>query len=129
MARSTLWLLLVLLLIGSPAVAADRWVGPRAPVVVVPPPEPPPVEVVEQPGLFDIGKAPVARVPEGPQIRYGCRRIWRCDATVCEWRRGCRGVYGYVEGPYYTLEFARRQWESHGLRADRQDRRRRRTQP
>jgi hypothetical protein len=50
-----------------------------------------------------------------PGIRYGCQRVWRCDKTVCEWRRGCWGVYGYVEGPYYTSEFARRQWEQHGL--------------
>jgi hypothetical protein len=48
-------------------------------------------------------------------VRYGCQRVWRCDTTVCEWRRGCRGVYGYYEGPYFTSEFARRLWESHGL--------------
>lgn len=124
MTRSALWLLFAVLLFASPAAAADRWIGPRAPVVVAPPPEPT-VEVVEEP-TFGIGKMPVARAPEGPQIRYGCQRVWRCDAQVCEWRRGCRGVYGYVEGPYYTAAFAQRQWESHGLRVDRQDRRRRR---
>jgi hypothetical protein len=49
-----------------------------------------------------------------PIVRYGCKRVWRCDAAVCEWRRGCWGVYGYMEGPYNTLELARRQWERHG---------------
>jgi hypothetical protein len=49
-----------------------------------------------------------------PVVRYGCKRVWRCDAAVCEWRRGCWGVYGYMEGPYYTLGLAQRQWERHG---------------
>lgn len=49
-----------------------------------------------------------------PTVRYGCSRIWRCDAVICEWRRGCWGVYGYMEGPYYTLDLAKRQWERHG---------------
>jgi hypothetical protein len=49
-----------------------------------------------------------------PIVRYGCKRVWRCDAAVCEWRRGCWGIYGYMEGPYNTLELARRQWERHG---------------
>ncbi len=49
-----------------------------------------------------------------PEVRYGCKRIWRCDSVVCEWRRGCFGTYGYMEGPYYTLELAKRQWERHG---------------
>jgi hypothetical protein len=61
-----------------------------------------------------------------PNIRYGCQRVWRCDKTVCEWRRGCWGVYGYVEGPYYTSEFAKRQWESHNLGIVPQKRRKRR---
>lgn len=55
---------------------------------------------------------PIA-VPE-PKIQYGCQRIWRCDTMVCEWRRGCHGIYGYMEGPYYTQALAKRQWERHG---------------
>lgn len=49
-----------------------------------------------------------------PVVRYGCSRVWRCDPLICEWRRGCWGIYGYMEGPYYTLALARRQWERHG---------------
>ena len=49
-----------------------------------------------------------------PVVRYGCSRIWRCDAVICQWRRGCYGIYGYMEGPYYTLPLARRQYERHG---------------
>jgi hypothetical protein len=49
-----------------------------------------------------------------PVVRYGCKRVWRCDGVICEWRRGCWGVYGYMEGPYYTLALAQRQWERHG---------------
>jgi hypothetical protein len=49
-----------------------------------------------------------------PEVRYGCKRVWRCDSVVCEWRRGCFGTYGYMEGPYYTLDLAKRQWERHG---------------
>jgi hypothetical protein len=49
-----------------------------------------------------------------PVVRYGCSRIWRCDSVICEWRRGCFGIYGYMEGPYYTLDLAKRQWERHG---------------
>ena len=49
-----------------------------------------------------------------PRVAYGCKRVWRCDAEVCEWRRGCWGVYGYMEGPYYTEQLAKRQWERDG---------------
>jgi hypothetical protein len=49
-----------------------------------------------------------------PVVRYGCSRVWRCDSLICEWRRGCWGIYGYMEGPYYTLALAKRQWERHG---------------
>lgn len=49
-----------------------------------------------------------------PRVAYGCKRIWRCDAQVCEWRRGCWGVYGYMEGPYYSVALAKRQWERDG---------------
>jgi hypothetical protein len=57
---------------------------------------------------------PAARPVPPPRVQYGCKRIWRCDAQVCEWRRGCWGIYGYMEGPYYNLELARRQWERDG---------------
>jgi len=50
-----------------------------------------------------------------PTTAYGCKRIWRCDKQVCEWRRGCWGVYGYIEGPYYSVALAQRQWERDGL--------------
>jgi hypothetical protein len=50
-----------------------------------------------------------------PGVAYGCKRVWRCDAQVCEWRRGCWGVYGYVEGPYFSVALARRQWTREGL--------------
>lgn len=53
-------------------------------------------------------------VMPAPAVRYSCSRIWRCDAVICEWRRGCFGIYGYMEGPYYTLPLARRQYERHG---------------
>jgi hypothetical protein len=50
-----------------------------------------------------------------PRTAYGCKRIWRCDNQVCEWRRGCWGIYGYVEGPYYSVPLAKRQWKQQGL--------------
>lgn len=53
-------------------------------------------------------------VMPAPVTRYGCSRIWRCDSAICEWRRGCYGIYGYMEGPYYTLPLAKRQYERHG---------------
>jgi hypothetical protein len=57
---------------------------------------------------------PVVVTKPPPRVQYGCKRIWRCDAQVCEWRRGCWGVYGYMEGPYYSQELALRQWERDG---------------
>lgn len=53
-------------------------------------------------------------IAPAPVVRYGCSRIWRCDSVICEWRRGCYGIYGYMEGPYHTLDLAKRQWERHG---------------
>jgi hypothetical protein len=47
-------------------------------------------------------------------VAFGCKRVWRCDAQICEWRRGCWGIYGYMEGPYYSLSLAQRQWERDG---------------
>jgi hypothetical protein len=32
---------------------------------------------------------------------FGCRRILRCSREGCGWRRGCWGIYGYRESPYY----------------------------
>ena len=108
MARSAAWLLSAIMLLGpSIAGAADvDLVRPaRGPIVV----EAAPPIVVES---EVIATGPL-RPP--PNVRYGCQRVWRCDLQVCEWRRGCWGVYGYVEGPYYTSAFARRQWQAHGL--------------
>ena len=120
MARFVFCLLAAIMLIGaSPAWAADTVTtgsvkcAPQAPAVAGAPPPPPGVT-----GSVPCAQGPVTGpLQPPPGIRYGCRRVWRCDQTVCEWRRGCWGVYGYVEGPYFTSEFARRQWEQHGLPA------------
>jgi hypothetical protein len=61
------------------------------------------------------GTAVKVKRPGPPEVAYGCKRVWRCDAQVCEWRRGCYGVYGYVEAPYYSKPLAQRQWEQQGL--------------
>jgi hypothetical protein len=96
-------------LTGPPAQAADA----KAKVVVAPAPvvvEPVVVEPVEPlPGASIL----VTKPP--PRVAYGCKRIWRCDKEVCEWRRGCWGVYGYIESPYYSQELAKRQWVRDGL--------------
>jgi hypothetical protein len=91
-----------------PASATDVQVSPapRTVVTVMPPtviPAPP------EPAAIATGP-----LREAPDVHYGCQRLWRCDSIVCEWRRGCWGVYGYMEGPYYTLELAKRQWEHDG---------------
>jgi hypothetical protein len=95
------------------AMAADTTVK-AAPVVVEHAPdvatpiyvEKAPENIFEKPTL----------VPKPPaRVQYGCKRVWRCDTVVCEWRRGCWGVYGYMEGPYYTEELAKRQWARDGL--------------
>jgi hypothetical protein len=57
---------------------------------------------------------PAGQATPRPDVAFGCKRIWRCDAQVCEWRRGCWGIYGYMEGPYYSLNLAQRQWERDG---------------
>ena len=93
------------------AVAADSAVR-----VVTPPPvvvtEAPPAEQVIPPYPPNSHLVPPYRT--APTTAYGCKRVWRCDAQVCEWRRGCWGIYGYMEGPYYTTSLARRQWERDG---------------
>jgi len=92
----------------SPAVAADSKVTvtapPAASTAVVVAPAPPVV----------VEGAPVIVTRPPAHVQYGCKRVWRCDQQVCEWRRGCWGVYGYMEGPYYSQELARRQWEHDG---------------
>jgi hypothetical protein len=92
---------------GSQAQAADvkAVVVTPAPVVI----EPVVVEPVAPAGATVI----VTKAP--PHVAYGCKRIWRCDHEVCEWRRGCWGVYGYVESPYYSQDLAKRQWVRDGL--------------
>jgi hypothetical protein len=89
-----------------PANAADVTVRP----IVKAAPMAAPV-VVEAPPDAAVAVGPLR--PE-PQVRFGCSRIWRCDNIVCEWRRGCFGIYGYMEGPYYSKPLAERQWENHG---------------
>ena len=115
MVRLIGWML-ALVLLGAPlAHAADARVVPAPPPPVVIE-APPPVVVEVPPPMVAVGPPPITGpLAPPPRIRYGCQRVWRCDTTVCEWRRGCWGVYGYVEEPYYTTEFARRQWESQGL--------------
>ena len=91
----------LLLAIGAlPARAADVEVTvvPPAAAIVAPAPAEATVVVTKPP----------------PHVQYGCKRIWRCDKQVCEWRRGCWGIYGYMEGPYYSQELAQRQWERDG---------------
>ncbi len=98
----------------SAAQAADTVVkvAPQPPIVVAAPPPPPAEVVVVAPETAIVVPGPLVGPPTMP---FGCRRVWRCDAQVCEWRRGCNGVYGYVEGPYYTKPLAMRQWERDGL--------------
>lgn len=100
MARSMFWLLAAILLLNAAPAAAD---GVSIAELFAPPPS--------------AEEAPPRTGPLAPRprVQYGCKRVWRCDEQVCEWRRGCWGVYGYWEGPYYTSEFARRQWEKQGL--------------
>ena len=90
----------------APAVIVDQ----AAPAVVaLPPPVP---TVIVPPAVAVPDTVVVTGVPViGPSLKpFGCQRVWRCDAQVCEWRRGCNGVYGYVEGPYYNKPLAERQW-------------------
>jgi hypothetical protein len=84
----------------DPGVPAAVAVPPPVPAVIVPP-------AVAVPDTVVVTGVPVI----GPSLKpYGCQRVWRCDAQVCEWRRGCNGIYGYVEGPYYNKPLAERQW-------------------
>jgi hypothetical protein len=93
---------------GSRAVlAAD------AAVHVIAPPEP--AVAVEEPHAVETTKP----LKPPPHVAYGCKRVWRCDAEVCEWRRGCWGVYGYMEGPYYNEPLAKRQYQRDGWPAGR----------
>jgi hypothetical protein len=100
-------MLFALAVITAPALshAADSPAIPitGAPAVAFAPAVPNTV-IIEQP----------SPVMPAPVTRYGCSRVWRCDAAICEWRRGCYGIYGYMEGPYYTLPLAKRQYERHG---------------
>jgi hypothetical protein len=103
--------LAVLLLAAAMATGPQAQAADVKAVVVTPAPvvaEPVVVEPVEAPATVIVTKIQ-------PHVAYGCKRIWRCDKEVCEWRRGCWGVYGYVESPYYSQELARRQWVRDGL--------------
>ena len=108
--------ILVPVLLGVVAVsvradAADVTVGAPAHRTVVVRTAPPATVIAAPPGEVVVEATPLQ---PPPRVEFGCKRIWRCDAQVCEWRRGCWGIYGYVEGPYYTLSLARRQWERDG---------------
>ena len=95
----------------------------KGPVIATPVPPPAPA-IVTGDGNAKMEYLPVDAntiiIPEAsptqpaPNAIYGCKRIWRCDSVVCDWRRGCWGVYGYMEGPYYNVDLAKRQWERHG---------------
>jgi hypothetical protein len=94
--------------------AADSPTG-RAPAVTVAPAARVAPAVAVAPGLSEtVVIAETSPVIPAPVVRYGCSRVWRCDSVICEWRRGCYGIYGYMEGPYYTLPLAKRQYERHG---------------
>ncbi len=76
----------------------------------------PAAELTAKPGAAgQAGKPGRLATVVPPGVAFGCKRVWRCDAQVCEWRRGCWGVYGYVEGPYYSVALAQRQWTREGL--------------
>ena len=114
MRRLAFALLFAAVAMGHPAIAADSNV-----TVVVPPPKAATstTTVVTTPVVVETipsnGTTIIVTKPE-PHVAYGCKRIWRCDKEVCEWRRGCWGIYGYMEGPYYSQELAQRQWERDG---------------
>ena len=93
----------------TPGMVATEVVVPAPATVAVPPPVP---TVIVPPAVAVPDTVVVTGVPViGPSLKpYGCQRVWRCDAQVCEWRRGCNGIYGYVEGPYYNKPLAERQW-------------------
>jgi hypothetical protein len=97
------------LLLVTGAVAAH---AADAKVVVAPAPVVAAPAIVATPVMVE--GVPVVVTKPPPRVQYGCKRIWRCDKQVCEWRRGCWGIYGYMEGPYYSQELARRQWERDG---------------
>ena len=99
-------MLFALAVVAAPALshAADSPAAVRVAPAVTVAPAPSNTIVIEEP----------SPIMPAPVVRYGCSRIWRCDAVICEWRRGCYGIYGYMEGPYYTLPLARRQYERHG---------------
>lgn len=114
MRRLAFALLFAAVAVGHPAIAADSNV-----TVVTPPPKAASstTTVVTTPAVVETipsnGTTIIVTKPE-PHVAYGCKRIWRCDKEVCEWRRGCWGIYGYMEGPYYSQELAQRQWERDG---------------
>jgi len=108
-------ILFALAVVAAPALsyAADSPTG-RAPAVTVAP------AVAASPAVSEtIVITEPSPIMPAPVVRHGCSRIWRCDAVICEWRRGCYGIYGYMEGPYYTLPLAKRQYERHGWPTER----------
>jgi len=116
MRRLGLALLFAVYAASSPTLAADSNVTVVAPAAKVTSQT---TTVVTSPAVVETTTIPsngttiIVTKPE-PHVAYGCKRIWRCDKEVCEWRRGCWGIYGYMEGPYYSQELAQRQWERDG---------------
>jgi hypothetical protein len=101
--------------------AADSKTVTPAPLLITPAPVVVETDTVVAAPIYvekvpeNIFEQPVL-IPKPPaRVQYGCKRVWRCDTMVCEWRRGCWGIYGYMEGPYYTEELAKRQWARDGL--------------
>ena len=116
MRRLAVALLFALAAASQPAVAADSNVS----VVTPPKATSSSTTVISTPAAVETvtvippdGNTIIVTKPE-PHVAYGCKRIWRCDKQVCEWRRGCWGIYGYMEGPYYSQDLAQRQWERDG---------------
>jgi hypothetical protein len=102
--RSALKAILLALALAAPAVAQVAYAADATPIRISRAAASGDTIIIEQ----------ASPVLPAPVVRYGCSRVWRCDSVICEWRRGCWGIYGYMEGPYYTLELAKRQWERHG---------------
>src|SRR5690348_3479126 len=115
MKRLAFALVFALAAVSHSSLAADSNVTVVAPTPKVASPQT--TSVVTTPAVVETipsnGTTVIVTKPE-PHVAYGCKRIWRCDKEVCEWRRGCWGIYGYMEGPYYSQELAQRQWERDG---------------
>ncbi len=97
-----------LAVVAAPAFAEVAYAAEATPIRIVRAPAVAPATE----GIVVVQEA-VPPVPP-PVLRQGCSRVWRCDSVICEWRRGCWGTYGYMEGPYNNVQLAKRQFERHG---------------